>query len=124
MQEEDFASVRIPSSDASMKIFPRWDICIPRWFPMSQRITSGKESDTAGHKEQIRSYEPSDANGVMQDVSSEGGITAGNLLRPTRPLTEVYESRTFQTSTPSSGSQQHCIVMCTQLYEPGTGVTL
>src|SRR6056297_1818847 len=38
-------------------------------------------------------------------------ITAGNLLRPTRPLIEVYESQTFQTSTPSSGSQQHCIVI-------------
>ncbi len=38
-------------------------------------------------------------------------ITAGNLLRPTRPLIEVYESRAFQTSTPSSGSQQHCIVI-------------
>ncbi len=38
-------------------------------------------------------------------------MTAGNLLRPTRPLIEVYESQTFQTSTVSRGSQQHCIVI-------------
>lgn len=52
----------------------------------------------------------------MEAVSKSKGaagshLTAGNLLRPTRPLIEVYVLQASQTSTVGRGSQQHCIVI-------------
>ena len=59
-------------------------------------------SERPGGRRKIPSQPPCPTNNIRFR------ITAGNLLRPTRPLIGVYESQASQTSNPSSGSQQHC----------------